>query len=179
LINSGIYHILNLPFVLQSTCLHRTFLKFIRFLCSIHSFHFNFSFLWQSIHQPLLKGELFLNFIFLNRWHVWHSTPATFTCWVIEIHKWRQVMNTNPFHRLCFTSIFLIGSIPSTAYITFGFLHHKSFRIFWVAVVVSLTSAILWQFIQTFNEGIPECLLTLEEWQYLQLIPLPAWILCE
>jgi hypothetical protein len=46
-----------------------------------------------------------------------------------EIHKWNKIRTH--FYRLCFTSIFWLVASHPTALYNFGFLHHKSFRIFW------------------------------------------------
>jgi hypothetical protein len=101
------------------------------FLCSIHSFHFTSVFLWQSIHTPLLKGELFLNFIFLNRPVTCLTFDTSYIYVLRVIDTQMKKANCDPTLQALFYQYILIGSIPSNSLYNFGFLHHKSFRIFW------------------------------------------------
>jgi hypothetical protein len=85
-----------------------------------------------------------------------NSTNSHVLC-VIEINKIRQIEYVPaPFYRYNF-ELFDPNLLP---YTILNLLIVERFTVFRVAVVSATSAIFLWQFIQTFKDGIPECLLT-------------------
>jgi hypothetical protein len=180
LINSGIYHILNLPFVLQSTCQHHIFRKlFMNFSVILYSSILTSVFLWQLIHHPIVNGA---NCFWISFQQDRDMSDIQFQQQLRAEHDWNKQNQVSyeyePILQVLFFQYKTELDPNLLLYIILNLLIIA--LLYWSSCAFSYFSNILWQFIQTFKEGIPECLLTLaDEWQYLQLISLsPAWI-CE
>jgi hypothetical protein len=96
-----------------------------------------------------------LNFIRFNRTMTsltFNSTNSHVLC-VIEINKIRQIMNTYPFHCPFYRYNFELFDPNLLPYTIFEFAHRRTLYCIQVAVV-SASAIFLWQFIQTFKDGI-------------------------
>jgi hypothetical protein len=111
--------------------------------------------LWQLIHHPSLTEQIAFDFIRFRTMTslTFNSTNSHVLC-VIEINKIRQIMNTYPFHCPFYRYNFELFDPNLLPYTILNLLIVERFTVFRVAVVSATSAIFLWQFIQTFKDGI-------------------------